>query len=83
MVGRVVSIKMQKTVVVMVEKSQQHPLYKKTYLHRAKYKVHDERGEARVGDRVLITEARPISKEKNWRLVGSVQSALAGKAGEK
>ena len=67
-IGIVVSDKMDKTAVVKVDRRFKHPLYKK-YLTRAKrYKIHDERNEAGVGDRVQISETRPISKQKNWTL---------------
>ncbi len=69
MIGRVVSAKMQKTIVVRVETTFSHPLYKKTVKKIKKYKVHDEKQEAREGDLVLIQETRPLSKEKRWRLV--------------
>lgn len=69
MVGRVVSAKMQKTIVVLVESVFSHPLYKKTVKKLKKYKVHDEKQEAKEGDLVLIQETRPLSKEKRWRLV--------------
>ncbi|MEN2983929.1 MAG: 30S ribosomal protein S17 [Dictyoglomaceae bacterium] len=69
MIGRVVSAKMQKTIVVLVEKTFSHPLYKKTVKKLKKYKVHDEKQEAKEGDLVLIQETRPLSKEKRWRLV--------------
>jgi small subunit ribosomal protein S17 len=68
-IGRVVSDKMDKTVVVMVETLRQHPLYKKTIRHRAKFKAHDENNSCRVGDVVKIIETRPLSKEKRWRVV--------------
>lgn len=69
MIGRVVSAKMQKTIVVLVENTFSHPLYKKTVKKLKKYKVHDEKQEAKEGDLVLIQETRPLSKEKRWRLV--------------
>ncbi|ACK42270.1 MULTISPECIES: 30S ribosomal protein S17 [Dictyoglomus] len=69
MIGKVVSAKMQKTIVVLVEQTYTHPLYKKTVTRRKKYKAHDEHQEAREGDIVLIRETRPLSKEKRWRLV--------------
>lgn len=67
-VGRVLSNKMEKTVVVVVETTKHHPLYKKTLKHRVKYKVHDERKECQEGDIVRIVETRPLSKEKRWRV---------------
>jgi len=67
--GEVVSDKMDKTIVVSVKRLIAHPLYKKRYTLSKKYKVHDEKNEYRVGDRVLIEECRPLSKEKRWRVV--------------
>jgi small subunit ribosomal protein S17 len=67
--GRVVSDKMQKTVVVKVERIKHHPKYKKRYKVHKKYKAHDEKGECRVGDMVVIQESRPISKEKHWIVI--------------
>lgn len=69
MIGVVVSDKMQKTVVVAVEKKQHHPLYKKLVRRTKKYKAHDENNECRVGDVVRIVETRPLSKEKRWMVV--------------
>jgi small subunit ribosomal protein S17 len=66
--GRVVSDKMDKTVVVAVETLRHHPLYKKTIKKVTKYKVHDEKNECRPGDVVRIVETRPLSKEKRWRI---------------
>ena len=67
-VGRVVSDKMDKTVVVAVETTRHHPLYKKTIKRTVKYKVHDENNECRLGDTVRIVETRPLSKYKRWRV---------------
>ncbi len=66
--GRVVSNKMDKTVVVAVETLRHHPLYKKTIRRAVKYKAHDEKNECRPGDTVKIIETRPLSKEKRWRV---------------
>lgn len=66
MIGRVVSDKMQKTVVVEVEKVLPHKKYKKYMRVKRRYKAHDEEQRCRLGDRVLIVETRPISKEKRW-----------------
>ena len=66
--GVVVSDKMQQTVVVLVEEKKPHPLYKKVVTHNRRLKVHDEEGRCAVGDRVRITETRPLSKLKRWRL---------------
>jgi len=68
-VGRVVSNKMQKTIVVAVESLKKHRVYKKTYRVTKKFKAHDEMNEANMGDMVRIEETRPLSKEKRWRLV--------------
>ena len=67
--GAVVSNKMQKTVVVKVERIKEHPKYKKRYKVHKKYKAHDEKGECKVGDKVIIEECRPMSKEKRWRVI--------------
>jgi small subunit ribosomal protein S17 len=80
-VGRVVSDKMDKTIVVSVERLSQHPLYKRVIRLTTKFKAHDERNEARVGDTVRIEESRPLSATKRWRLVEVVQRAGEG-AGE-
>ncbi len=67
-IGTVVSNKMDKTVVVMVERLVQHPLYKKYIKRRKKFMAHDERNECEIGDRVLIEETRPLSRHKRWRV---------------
>lgn len=72
-IGRVVSDRMDKTVVVKVETLTRHPLYGKTIKRTNKYKAHDERNECRIGDVVKIMETRPLSKEKNWRVVEVLQ----------
>ncbi len=69
MIGVVVSDKMDKTVVVEVEKIKIHPKFKKHYKVHKKYKAHDEKNECREGDLVVIEEFRPLSKEKRWRVV--------------
>ncbi len=69
LVGKVVSDKMQKTVIVRVERVKLHPKYKKRYKTYKKYKAHDEKGQYKIGDRVIIEECRPISKEKKWRVI--------------
>ncbi len=71
--GRVVSDKMDKTRVVLVERTTKHPLYGKIIRRSKKYKFHDEANESRVGDVVKIMETRPLSKDKRWRLVEIVQ----------
>lgn len=74
-VGVVISDKMQKTVVVKVETTTRHPLYGKTMRKVKKFKAHDERNEAREGDKVLIADTRPLSKEKCWRVVQVLEKA--------
>ena len=74
-VGVVVSDKMDKTAVVSVKDSVQHPLYKKIMKRTVKFKVHDENNECGVGDRVMIMETRPLSKTKRWRLVQIIEKA--------
>lgn len=74
-VGVVVSDKMDKTIVVAVKDSVQHPLYKKILKRTKKFKVHDENNEASIGDRVEIMETRKISKQVNWRLVKILEKA--------
>ena len=70
--GTVLSDKMVKTVVVVVEKLKEHPKYKKRYKVSKKYKAHDEKGEYKIGDKVTIEECRPLSKEKRWRVIKKV-----------
>jgi small subunit ribosomal protein S17 len=72
-VGEVISNKMAKTIVVRVERRFPHPQYKKVMTSYSKFYAHDEKNEAKVGDRVRISEARPISKTKRWRLVEVVE----------
>lgn len=74
-VGRVVSNKMQKTIVVAIEDNVKHPLYKKVIKKTVKFKAHDENNECGIGDTVEIMETRPLSKEKNWRLVRIIEKA--------
>ena len=74
-VGVVVSDKMDKTIVVDVKDSVQHPLYKKILKRTKKFKAHDENNEAGIGDRVEIMETRKISKDVNWRLVKIIEKA--------
>jgi small subunit ribosomal protein S17 len=74
-VGRVVSNKMNKTIVVAVEHLKKHRIYKKTMRLTRKFKAHDEHNEAKIGDIVRIEESRPISKEKSWRLTAILQHA--------
>ena len=74
-IGRVVSDKMDKTIVVAVEDNVKHPLYKKIMRRTTKFKAHDENNECGVGDRVEIMETRPFCKEKRWRLVRIIEKA--------
>ena len=74
-IGQVVSDKMDKTIVVAVEDSYQHPLYKKTMKRTYKLKAHDENNECGVGDTVRVMETRPLSKDKRWRLVEIIKKA--------
>ena len=73
--GVVVSNKMDKTVVVVVQRLVKHPQYKKYIKRRAKYKVHDEHNRCGIGDRVVITETRPLSKDKRWRVRSIIEKA--------
>ena len=74
-IGQVVSDKMDKTIVVAIEDSVQHPLYKKTMKRTYKLKAHDENNECGIGDRVRVMETRPLSKDKRWRVVEIVEKA--------
>ena len=74
-VGKVVSDKMDKTIVVAIENSVKHPLYKKIIKRTVKLKAHDENNECAIGDRVRVMETRPLSKDKRWRLVEIIEKA--------
>ena len=74
-VGKVMSDKMDKTIVVTVETRVQHPLYKKIIKRTYKLKAHDENNECGIGDRVKVMETRPLSKDKRWRLVEIIEKA--------
>lgn len=74
-VGVVSSDKMDKTVVVSVKDKVKHPLYKKIINRTVKLKAHDEKNECGIGDRVLVMETRPLSKDKNWRVVEIIEKA--------
>lgn len=74
-IGKVVSNKMDKTIVVATETLVAHPLYKKQIKMTKKYKAHDENNECNTGDTVRIMETRPLSKEKRWRLVDIIEKA--------
>lgn len=74
-VGKVISDKMDKTIVVAVEDNVKHPLYKKIVKRTYKLKAHDENNECGIGDRVKVMETRPLSKDKRWRLVEIIEKA--------
>jgi len=74
-VGKVVSDRMEKTVVVSIERLVRHPTYGRYVRRRTKFKVHDEKNESHVGDVVRFMETRPLSKEKRWRLLAVVERA--------
>ena len=73
--GKVMSDKMDKTVVVAIEYSKKHPLYKKVMKKTYKLKAHDENNECKIGDKVKVMETRPVSKEKRWRVMEIVEKA--------
>ena len=70
--GIIISDKMQKTLVVQVERIKEHPKYKRKYKFHKKYKAHVEGGEYQIGDKVVIEECKPISKEKKWKVIKKV-----------
>ncbi|RMD86815.1 MAG: 30S ribosomal protein S17 [Calditrichaeota bacterium] len=74
-IGKVVSNKMDKSIVVAVERLVQHPLYKKYHKRTSKFMAHDENNECQIGDVVKIMETRPLSKRKRWRVVEIIQRA--------
>lgn len=74
-VGKVISDKMDKTIVVAIEDFIKHPLYKKTVKKTYKLKAHDENNECKIGDTVKVMETRPLSKDKRWRLVEIIERA--------
>ena len=74
-VGRVVSDKMDKTVVVAISDNVKHPLYKKIVKRTVRLKAHDENNTCKVGDRVEVMETRPLSKDKRWRVVEIIEKA--------
>ncbi len=75
LIGVVISDKMDKTVVVMVNRLVLHPVYKKYIRKRKKVKAHDEKNECRIGDKVLLIESRPLSREKRWRVKEILEKA--------
>ena len=74
-VGKVVSDKMDKTIVVLIEDNVKHPLYGKIVKRSMKLKAHDENNECKIGDKVEIMETRPLSRDKRWRLVNVIEKA--------
>ena len=75
-IGQVVSDKMDKTIVVAIEDSVQHPLYKKSMKRTNKLKAHDENNECGIGDTVEVMETRPLSKDKRWSLIRIIEKAM-------
>ncbi|RPJ03734.1 MAG: 30S ribosomal protein S17 [Spirochaetaceae bacterium] len=73
--GKVVSNKMQKTIVISIEQRKLHPIYKKYLIRTKKLKAHDEKNECNIGDTVRVIECRPLSKEKCWKLVEIIERA--------
>jgi small subunit ribosomal protein S17 len=73
--GEVISDKMDKTIVVKVERRFSHPVYKKTVKRSRNFKAHDEKNECKVGDRIRIIETRPVSRDKRWRVLEIVERA--------
>lgn len=76
LIGIVISDKMDKTVTVLVERLTQHSTYKKYIRKRKKFKAHDEQNACRIGDKVLIVESRPLSKDKHWRVREIIEKAV-------
>ncbi|HBF13586.1 MAG TPA: 30S ribosomal protein S17 [Deltaproteobacteria bacterium] len=77
LMGKVVSNKMSKTVVVETSRQVRHPSFKKYYTKRKKFKAHDEKNECQIGDTVLVRECRPLSREKCWTVTKIVEKAVA------
>ena len=80
--GKIISDKMKNTVVVEVERIKEHPKYKRRYKISKKYKAHAETNEYKVGDKVIIEECRPLSKEKKWKIIKKIASNIAEEPGE-
>jgi small subunit ribosomal protein S17 len=76
-IGKVVSDKMQKTIVVAVDYPRRHPLYNKTMTRTSRFKAHDENNDCKIGDTVLIEESRPLSKDKRWVLREIIERAIS------
>src|SRR3546814_14314839 len=79
-IGQVVSNKMDRSILVNVERKVKHPIYGKFVNKTTKFMAHDEKNECNIGDKVLIMETRPLSKQKNWRLVKDRKSVVKGKS---
>ncbi|MBU3934620.1 30S ribosomal protein S17 [Patescibacteria group bacterium] len=73
--GKVISDKMQKTVVVSVERVKQHNKYKRRFKVHKKYKAHDEKGEYKTGETVVIEECNPVSKDKKWKVINKIKQS--------
>ena len=82
LIGKIISDKMQNTVVVEVERIKEHPKYKRRYGISKKYKAHAETNEYKAGDKVIIEECRPLSKEKRWKIIKKIASNIAEEPGE-
>jgi small subunit ribosomal protein S17 len=82
LIGRVVSDKMTKTIIVEIEGRRQHPIYKKSYKVVKKFQVHDEAGEAHYGDKVEITPSRPLSRTKHFRLLRVITKGEVAESAE-
>jgi small subunit ribosomal protein S17 len=80
--GKIISDKMQKTVIVEVERIKKHPKYKRRYKISKKYKAHVEKDEYKTGDKVIIEECRPLSKDKKWRVVKKITSYIGEGSGK-
>ncbi|MFH1451067.1 MAG: 30S ribosomal protein S17 [bacterium] len=77
LIGKIVSDKMQKTVVISVETMKEHPKYRKKYKTNKNYKAHCEKEEYKVGDIIIIEECRPISKDKTWKVIGFAEPKIS------
>jgi small subunit ribosomal protein S17 len=80
--GKIISDKIQKTVIVEVERIKKHPKYKRRYKISKKYKAHVEKDEYKTGDKVIIEECRPLSKDKKWRVVKKITSYIGEGSGK-
>lgn len=82
LIGKIISNKMLKTLVVQIERTKEDPKYKRRYRVRKNYKVHNENGDYKVGDKILIEECRPISKDKKWKAIKKIASDIGEGAEE-